>query len=161
MTLWTTGALYNALHGARRRPHDRSRPPGIVVDVLWLRLLGLVLLVVATMFAIRARFTLGTSWSVAPTVAGDQRLRTSGHYGVTRHPIYTGILGMALASALLGGFGVWMVIVAIIGIGFAVKIRMEEALLLATFPDEYPAYQERVPQLVPGLNLLRRRPKGA
>ena len=67
---------------------------------------------------------------------------------------------MALGSALLGGFGVWMVIVAIIGIGFAVEIRMEEALLLATFPDEYPAYLERVPQLVPGLNLLRRRPEG-
>ena len=86
--------------GGRPRLHDRSRPPGIVlaafltcaivaivgravapdlvVDVLWLRLLGLVLLVAATMFAIRARFALGTSWSVAPTVAGDQRLRTSG-----------------------------------------------------------------------------------
>lgn len=37
---------------------------------------------------------------------------------------------------------------------FEVKIRMEERLMLATFPDEYPRYRRRVPQLVPGLNVL-------
>ncbi len=183
ITLWIGGALYNAANRARPRLRDRPRPPGIViavfltcvivaivgqavapdlvVDVLWLRLVGLVLLVAATMFAIWARLALGTSWSMAPAIVGDRRLRTTGPYGVTRHPIYSGILGMALGSALLGGFGVWVVIVAIIGIAFAAKIRMEEALLLATFPDEYPAYRERVPQLVPSLNLLRRRSVGA
>ena len=36
------------------------------------------------------------------------------------------------------------------------KIRREEHLLLATFPDEYPAYRRRVPQLVPGLPTIRR-----
>ena len=35
-----------------------------------------------------------------------------------------------------------------------VKIRMEERLMVATFPDEYPRYRRRVPQLVPGLNVL-------
>ena len=40
---------------------------------------------------------------------------------------------------------------------FLVKIHAEEQLLLATFPDEYPAYRERVPQLVPGLGMLHRR----
>jgi protein-S-isoprenylcysteine O-methyltransferase Ste14 len=30
------------------------------------------------------------------------------------------------------------------------KIRSEERLLLATFPDAYVAYRERVPRLIPG-----------
>ena len=40
---------------------------------------------------------------------------------------------------------------------FEVKIHMEEGLLLATFPDEYPGYCRQVRQLVPGLHALRGR----
>jgi protein-S-isoprenylcysteine O-methyltransferase Ste14 len=36
------------------------------------------------------------------------------------------------------------------------KIRLEERLMLATFPDEYPRYRRQVPQLVPGLFAVRR-----
>jgi protein-S-isoprenylcysteine O-methyltransferase Ste14 len=32
---------------------------------------------------------------------------------------------------------------------------MEEHLMLATFPDQYPRYRRQVPQLVPGLYALR------
>jgi protein-S-isoprenylcysteine O-methyltransferase Ste14 len=74
---------------------------------------------------------------------------------VTRHPIYSGLLGMLLGTTLLGGMGRWLVLVAVGLILFEVKIRMEEQLLLATFPDEYPGYRQRVPQLVPGLHLPR------
>jgi hypothetical protein len=38
-----------------------------------------------------------------------------------------------------------------------VKIRKEEHLLVAAFPDEYPRYRHQVPQLVPGLYALRQR----
>jgi hypothetical protein len=30
-------------------------------------------------------------------------------------------------------------------------------LLLMIFPDDYPVYRERVPQLIPGLGVLHRR----
>ena len=40
---------------------------------------------------------------------------------------------------------------------FEVRIRMEEHLMVATFPDDYPRYRRRVPQLVPGLHALRQR----
>ena len=39
---------------------------------------------------------------------------------------------------------------------FEFKIRVEERFMLAEFPDEYPRYRQRVPQLVPGLRLARR-----
>jgi protein-S-isoprenylcysteine O-methyltransferase Ste14 len=35
-----------------------------------------------------------------------------------------------------------------------IKIRIEERLMLAEFPDDYPRYRHRVPQLVPGLHLI-------
>ena len=129
----------------------------LVVDASWVRFLGLAVLIASTVFALWARFSLGTSWSVAPEVGGDRRLRTQGPYAVTRHPIYTGLLGMILGTALLAGLG--QAILAVVGslIVFLVKIHAEEQLLLANFPDEYPAYRQRVPQLIPGLGMLHRR----
>ncbi len=74
---------------------------------------------------------------------------------VTRHPIYSGLLGMLLGSTLFGGTGRWIVLVAVGLIMFEAKIRLEERLLLATFPDEYTAYRRQVPQLVPGIHAPR------
>ncbi len=182
---WAAGALYNtlhALHNASHAPRERTRSqPGsaalIVVAVAcaglaiagrshvdglaaggsWVRVPGAAVLVASTLFTLWARFALGTMWSVAPRVKDDHRLRTHGPYAVTRHPIYTGLLGMLLGVTLLSGIGQWIVLFPVGLIVFEVKIRMEEQLMAATFPREYPRYRSQVPQLVPGLFMLRRR----
>jgi protein-S-isoprenylcysteine O-methyltransferase Ste14 len=38
-----------------------------------------------------------------------------------------------------------------------IKLHIEERLMLAEFPDDYPRYRQQVPQLVPSLRLGRRR----
>jgi protein-S-isoprenylcysteine O-methyltransferase Ste14 len=119
------------------------------VDAPWVRLIGSGVLLGSTLFAIWARLALGSSWSVGPQAATDRGLRTDGPYAITRHPIYTGLLGMLLGSALLGGLGQAIVIVPA-GLVIAwLKIRSEERLLLATFPEAYAAYRQRVPALIP------------
>jgi len=120
------------------------------VDAIWARLIGAAVLLGSTAFAVWARLTLGRSWSIGPRAATQDGLRTDGPYAITRHPIYTGILGMLLGSVLLAGLGQWTVIVLAGLVGIELKIRSEERLLLATFPDAYRAYREHVPQLVPG-----------
>ena len=123
-------------------------------------MIGAGVLIGSTLFAIWARLALGRSWSVGPRVAMDRGLRTDGPYAITRHPIYTGLLGMLLGSALLGGLGQWIVLFLAGLIVAVLKIRSEERLLLATFPDAYAAYRERVPALLPGWRSLpaRRQP---
>jgi protein-S-isoprenylcysteine O-methyltransferase Ste14 len=131
------------------------------VQAPWVRVIGAGVLIGSTLFAIRARLALGSSWSVGPR-ATDHGLRTDGPYAITRHPIYTGLLGMLLGSALLGGLGQWIVLVPAGLVVAGLKIRSEERLLLATFPDAYIAYRERVPQLIPGWrspSARRRRPR--
>jgi protein-S-isoprenylcysteine O-methyltransferase Ste14 len=176
--VWIAGAAYNMVQPSRtpiRGASDwattigatvvaaivlivgRQYAQNLVVGADWVRVLGLGVLVSSTAFAVWARSSLGTSWSVGPQIRGDGRLRTTGPYAVTRHPIYTGLLGMLLGSMLLGGGGAWILPFAIGIITAEVKIRSEEGLLLATFPDEYPRYREHVPQLVPGLRALRLR----
>ena len=177
--VWIAGALYNARYAPKQPIRPESRPvtlalatflacsivllfgrgivQNLVVDAAWVRFIGLVVLIASTAFALWARFSLGTSWSVAPEVGGDRRLRTAGPYAVTRHPIYTGLLGMILGTALLAGLGQAILAVVAGLIVFSVKIQAEERLLLANFPDAYPAYRQRVPQLIPGLGMLHRR----
>jgi protein-S-isoprenylcysteine O-methyltransferase Ste14 len=135
----------------------RSHFDGLAVGALWVRVLGLVVLVASTVFTLWARFSLGTMWSQAPKVKDDHQLRTDGPYAVTRHPIYTGLLGMMLGATLLSGIGQWIVLFPVGLIVFEVKIRMEERLMVATFSDEYPRYRRQVPQLVPGLYALHQR----
>ena len=174
---WIAGAVYN---DSRAPAAERSRmwfpPTGwVIVGVAWvavpgtdwnsltrhlppwIRILGLAILLAATAFTVWARLALGTMWSGAPTVKQQHQLRTTGAYGVTRHPIYTGMLSMMLGSLLLVGGGRWIVPFPVFLVLLEVKIRVEERLMLAEFPDEYPRYRQRVPRLVPGLGLVSRR----
>jgi protein-S-isoprenylcysteine O-methyltransferase Ste14 len=64
---------------------------------------------------------------------------------------------MLLGATLLSGIGQWIVLFPVGLILFEVKIRMEEHLMLATFPEKYPRYRRQVPRLVPGLFVLRQR----
>lgn len=121
------------------------------------RILGLVFLMVATAFTIWARLVLGIMWSGAPAVKQEHQLRTGGPYSITRHPIYTGILGMLLGSMLVAGGGRWIVPFPVFLMLLEIKIRIEERLMLTEFPDDYPRYRQRVPRLVPGLHLTSER----
>ncbi len=175
---WLAGALYNQsrapqaqtragfgsafLYGAvvmvvasRVVPQADWQP--LIVYTHWVRLVGLVILLIATAFTLWARFALGAMWSAAPTVKQEHKLRTSGPYGVTRHPIYTGILAMLLGTLLLAAVGRWILLLPVFVIIFEIKLHVEERLMLAEFPDDYPRYREQVPQLIPGLRLLSRR----
>jgi protein-S-isoprenylcysteine O-methyltransferase Ste14 len=175
--VWSAGAIYNSSHGPGDRtrttfvpvtavvlilawglfrvvPHEDWHP--VTVQAAWVRFLGLAVLAVATAFTLWARLVLGRMWSATPTVKQKHELRTSGPYGITRHPIYTGILGMLLGTALLVGIGEWVVIFPVSLVLVEVKIHQEERLMLATFPDDYQRYRQRVPQLIPGLRIIHR-----
>jgi protein-S-isoprenylcysteine O-methyltransferase Ste14 len=170
--VWLVGALYNAW----RAPTVRTRRMGnlrwlvgaaaawavlrlvpgsdwdrLSLHASWIRLPGLALLVAATALTIWARFSLGTMWSANVVAKEGHELRTDGPYGIVRHPIYAGILGMLLGSAVLDGFGLWTL--ALIGGGALVllKMRAEEGLLSDVFPGDYERYRRRVPALIPSL----------
>jgi protein-S-isoprenylcysteine O-methyltransferase Ste14 len=128
----------------------------LTVHASWLVFLGAVVLIGATTFTLWARFVLGTMWTANAAAKSGHVLHTDGPYAITRHPIYTGLLGMFLGTMLLSGLGAtvayFMVAVAVIEL----KLRAEEQLLTATLGEPYLRYKQYVPQLIPGLNLLRR-----
>jgi protein-S-isoprenylcysteine O-methyltransferase Ste14 len=153
-TAWQLAAFVVAVVVFRLVLHDVQR----VEDHSWaLELPGLVLLLASTGFTLWARLSLGRMWSASPNVLqAHHELRTDGPYAVTRHPIYTGMLGMLVGTVLLNGLGISLAFL-VLGVAFvAGRIPVEERLMTATFPDEYPRYRRRVPRIVPGAQLLRR-----
>lgn len=52
--------------------------------------------------------------------------RRDGPYGITRQPIYTGILGMLLGSTLLADVGRWLLLPPVGLVLFSIEIRLEE-----------------------------------
>ncbi|CAA7602232.1 phosphatidylethanolamine N-methyltransferase [Acididesulfobacillus acetoxydans] len=116
----------------------------------WLAWLGTILLLVSTVFTLWSRWTLGKMWATNAQVKAEHRLVTGGPYRITRHPIYTGILGMILGSAFSLGEA-FAVIFVLVLIFFFNRMRLEEKLMVETFGDEYLAYRKRVPKLIPGL----------
>ena len=62
---------------------------------------------------------------------------------------------MLIGTALLAGGHELIAMAMAAAVLFEVKIHQEERLMIATFPDEYPDYRRRVPQIVPFLRLPR------
>jgi protein-S-isoprenylcysteine O-methyltransferase Ste14 len=117
------------------------------VDALaWI---GVVLCVAGLVFCIWARFTLGRNWSGVVTLKGGHELITSGPYALVRHPIYTGLLSMFVATVIVLGHVAGIIAMPFVFVSFWVKLRYEEKLMLKKFPNEYAAYQQRVRRLIP------------
>lgn len=116
----------------------------------WVLIAGLVLLLPATAWAIGARVALGSMWASGVTVRQEHQLRTGGPYRVTRHPVFTGILGMLAGTTLALGLGRWVALTAVVALILLAKARAEERLLAAAFPAEYEEYARKVPMIVPG-----------
>jgi len=98
---------------------------------------------------------LGRTWCTLYIGGQKQReLVTKGPYSVVRNPLYLFTLfGAAGIGALSGSL-----VMAALCAGFATAVflsvvRQEEQFLLATFPQEFPAYAARVPRILPRLTV--------
>jgi protein-S-isoprenylcysteine O-methyltransferase Ste14 len=127
------------------------------VDVYWphslesfLAVLGLVLTAVGLVALVYGAVSLGRSFTPFPRRHGGAELRERGAFRIVRHPIYGGIvlvaLGWSTAVAPLA-----LVPTALLAFLFDLKARREESWLLERYPG-YAAYLERTPhRFVPGL----------
>ena len=109
---------------------------------------GVVLCIVGLAFCIWARFTLGRNWSGVVTLKGGHELIMHGPYAVVRHPIYTGLLTMFIATVIVLGHVAGIIALPLVFVSIWIKLRHEEKLMLQKFPDQYAAYQRRVKRLI-------------
>jgi protein-S-isoprenylcysteine O-methyltransferase Ste14 len=110
-----------------------------------------VLLVASSVWMVmRAVQVLGKQWSLAARLVKGHELVVAGPYRIVRHPIYTGMMGLLIASGL--AISRWWAIIAglaIFLVGTAVRVRIEERLLRGEFGEQYDTYTKRVPSVLP------------
>jgi protein-S-isoprenylcysteine O-methyltransferase Ste14 len=145
-------AGYVIVRAGLRSSSDLFLPWGTAGEIASL-IVAVVVLGAALVSISAAVRVLGRQWSLAARVVEGHELVTSGVYGVVRHPIYTGMLGMLLGTALAVSSW-WALIVGalIFLVGTALRVRVEERLLVAQFGDAYRDYAQRVPALIPRLH---------
>ncbi len=130
-------------------------PAGAVAAVGWS---GCALALTGLILTCRAKRALGASFASRLALHEAHALVMRGPYRVTRHPIYTGVLGclwgVVLAADSAAGLLTW-------GVFFSAMIYAhtlaEEALLRERFGEAYERYRREVPRLLPRLG---RRPAG-
>jgi protein-S-isoprenylcysteine O-methyltransferase Ste14 len=91
---------------------------------------------------------LGPSLTPTPRPRSDGQLVVQGIYARIRHPIYAGIIELAIGWA--GVTGSWWAFATsvILAVWLDLKSRREEAWLIERYP-EYAAYRERTPRFRP------------
>ncbi len=95
-----------------------------------------------------ARNTLGRNWSAEVTFKEGHELIESGPYALVRHPIYTGLLVMALGTAINYGRAIGFGLVVVLCGALWWKVRQEERIMSRHFPA-YAEYKTRVRAIIP------------
>jgi protein-S-isoprenylcysteine O-methyltransferase Ste14 len=114
----------------------------------WLTTCARVLWVTGAVVVVAGLINLGRSATPLPTPVEQGALRSDGLYRWVRHPIYGGVIALAVGSAIpSGNVAVAVATVALI-VWLQIKARWEEQRLRARYPG-YAAYAARTPRFVP------------
>lgn len=95
-----------------------------------------------------AAFDLGASLTPLPHPKDNARLVVGGLYRVVRHPIYFGVILMALGWAVFVRGWLTLAYALVLFAFFDIKSRREEEWLALKFSD-YAEYRQRVRKLIP------------
>lgn len=113
---------------------------------------GILCFAVGLWIFYRSHADLGTNWSITLETRENHQLVTEGVYRRVRHPMYLALLLYSLGQALAipnwvagPSYGVAFVLL------FALRVGVEERMMLEEFGEDYEAYMARTQRLVPGV----------
>lgn len=103
-----------------------------------------------------ARIHLGRLWSDWVVKKAGHHVVDTGPYKLVRHPIYSGLIFAAFATAIEQGTSFALLGVAIVTLAFNIKARREERFLRAELGENaYAAYARKTAMLVPLMRIER------
>ena len=121
---------------------------------IWVQVAGWVLVVLACVLGFVADRQIGIrvrSFTPFFEAQGRIALKTTGAYGIVRHPIYAAGIGYQLGVFLVTGYVAVVAACVVFVLGALWFTRQEEQRLVALLedPGEYERYRARVPALFP------------
>ena len=113
---------------------------------------GVACLVISLWLFHRSHVDLGLNWSPTLELRESHQLVTRGIYRAIRHPMYTSLLLYGVGQALVvpnwfaGPF-----YLAAMATLVALRLGVEERMMLDEFGDQYAAYMRNTKRLIPGI----------
>lgn len=93
---------------------------------------------------------LGRQWRYEAALSADHELVQTGPYRFIRHPIYTSMFGMLMATgAAYTWWPMWIAGTTLFVIGTEIRVRAEDRLLADRFQQQFESYREHVHAYVP------------
>ena len=124
----------------------QDEPYGSFSDLIGLA--GVAVIALGAIILVTSFVRLGRSLTANPVPKDDGVLVTSGLYAKVRHPIYFGLLVLALGVVLDAGWWPQIIIALMLYFLLNIKAQFEEDLLRKKYP-EYKAYALKTPRFFP------------
>lgn len=105
---------------------------------------GVGLLLFAFIWIIVAQFQMSNSWRIGINYEETTKLIDHGLFGVSRNPIFLGVLISYVGTFLVIPNALTFSLMAITFISIQVQVRMEEEYLQKSHGEEYNQYQKKV-----------------
>ena len=135
-----------------RADYKKPRLPASLALNVAIGAFTVILAVISVWLVTAAVRKLGKQWALNARIVEGHELVTDGPYRLMRHPIYTGMFGMLVATGM--AMSAWSTLAAGAVIFFAgtmLRLKSEEKLLKQTFGEEFERYAAKTPPLIPGL----------
>ena len=125
------------------------KPPGFHKSTASL-VVAMILGPISVILVWAAAHKLGKRWRLEAALSADHALIQDGPYRWMRHPIYTSMFGMLMATAAAyTWWPMWIAGAVAFIVGTEIRVRAEERLLEAHFQDTFRAYRSRVRAYIP------------
>ena len=115
-----------------------------VLERGWVRLTGLILLLVSLLWIVVAQAQMGGSWRIGIDTEHKTKLVRRGVFRLSRNPIFAGMLttlfGLFLTIPNMATLVILLAGIVLIGI----QVRLEEEYLVQTHGDDYIEYRRNV-----------------
>ncbi len=123
-----------------RRPHS------------WQIALAIVFFALGILLSWTSTRALGRQWRIDAGLSSDHELIMAGPYRFVRHPIYTSMLCVLLATGfVVTPLPLFLLAIVIFLFGTEIRVRIEDKLLASQFGGKFQQYQRSVPAYVPFL----------
>jgi protein-S-isoprenylcysteine O-methyltransferase Ste14 len=109
-----------------------------------LMMIGITLLVLALIWVLIAQIQMGDSWRIGIDAETKSALVQHGLFGVSRNPIFLGMLVMLVGLLLILPTSATLTITVLGFVLIHVQVRLEEAFLIEKYGEDYRKYQMSV-----------------
>jgi len=118
----------------------------------WQIIFAIVFFALGILLSWTSTRALGRQWRIDAGLSSDHELIMAGPYRFVRHPIYTSMLCVLLATGfVVTPLPLFLLAIVVFVFGTEIRVRIEDQLLASQFGDTFQRYQQNVPAYIPFL----------